>query len=221
MPAVRVTTYPQAFERLRSVTDVLKITPGDLAGPVLLRMDAVHRQQEAEVFSTEGAAGAAGKWPALSAAYAAAKRRAGGLGAAQVRGKKGKARVTALRGLRAPISQKILVWSGQTRDRFTQATAPGHIARLLQRGVSTFVYQFGAASDIAFYHRFGTRRLPVRDMITKTPAQVQALLQVIVNWYRIERLPQAMRAINAVGGSSGGGLSAVGGAPGRAANPTS
>lgn len=197
---LKVDVNRQAFERLRSATDLLIITGGDLKGPVLTRVAQVHRTQEAAIFASEGAEGASGAWPRLSAAYAERKANAGKAGRTAVKGKKGKVRTAALRALKAPIAQKILVWSGEMRDRFLNHSKPENIEEFVPTSATTGVFRLGAASEIAGYHFQGNDHLPKRDMVTKTREQVLACWQAIVDWYRNERLPQAQRAIKGLGG---------------------
>jgi len=218
---VKVTVNDNAFERLRSANALLAITSGDMQTVVLRRMANVHRQQEAQIFATEGVAGASGRWTRLSAAYAARKSALFRGGRAAVKGKKGMARKEALRAQNRPIANKILVWSGETKERFTRANNPHNIARVRLDGPARFTYQFGAESQIAAYHFDGTAKMPRRDMVTKTAAQLQALMQAIVDWYRTERLPQVKRFFGPVGGGQGStSSSGIGGAVGRAASPT-
>lgn len=213
---LKVDVNRSGLERVRRATDLLVITRGDLQGPVLTRVAQVHRQQEAAIFASEGADGAAGTWPPLSPDYAERKRRAGRSGMAAVKGTKGKARTAALRALRRPISQKILVWSGDMKDRFLRHGRAENIERFVQTGPATGKFQLGAASKIAGYHFKGGARLPRRDMITKTTEQVAECWRAIVEWYRTERIPQAQRAIRAASGGFGG----RGGPVTRAAAPS-
>lgn len=212
---LKVDVNRQGFERLRSATDLLVITRGDLQGPVLTRVAQAHRKQEAAIFASEGGQGASGVWPRLSPAYAQRKATAGRAGRAAVKGKKGKARTAALRALKAPISQKILVWSGDMKDRFLSASRPENIEQFVQTSPTGGVFQLGASSTIAGYHFEGGPHLPRRDMVTKTREQVLAIWQAIVDWYRTERLPQVFRAIRLASGTP-----SQGGAAGRAAAPT-
>lgn len=221
----------QGLERLRSAADLLVITAGDLQGPVLTRVAQEHRKQESRIFTSEGAEGQSGAWPRLSPAYAERKRQAMLEGReivtvpgffARLAGKKGrklkgKERTAAARALGRPISMKILVWSGEMRDRFLRHSHPANIERFVQTGPNIGKFQLGAASEIAGYHFDGNQNLPRRDMISKTKAQYDALLQRIVDWYQKERIPQAQRALRAIGGGTFGGR---GGAVGRAAAPS-
>lgn len=184
---MKVTPNPNAFKRLRKLSDALKITNGDLAGPVLIRLGQVHRKQETAIFATEGAIGAFGKWPMLNPRYAKRKRRVVG-------------------------RRKILVLTGDTKGRFTKASSPYYIQRFSPTAEGKGIYQFGAASDVAAAHVHGNpglaplrssvaglvfggkaNRLPIRNMITKTAQQVAEIKTRLVDWYRKERIPQVLR----------------------------
>jgi hypothetical protein len=190
------------LERVRLATELLNITPGDMAGPVLIRVGEVHREQEKEVFSTQGATSIVGRWAPLSADYAARKKAAllSGRRELKASGFKKKEERSILRGLmKRPISMNILVWSGDMRDRFLRVARPEYIQRALVAAGNVYLMQFGAASDIASYHAqlegsgvaFGSK-LPRRDMITKTEPQRMEMLKAIVDWYRNERVPQVI-----------------------------
>jgi hypothetical protein len=215
---LKVKTNPGGFERVRTQAQLLEITPGDMQGPIIRRLDAVHRKQETRIFATEGAEGGGGPWPRLSPEYAARKRAAAAGGRQEAKGKKGKARISFLREKGRPIANKILVWTGETRSRFTK-TGAYHIARVIVRGTGEYIVQLGAASTIASYHQHGAGVLPVRDPIKKTTQQVAELQRAITEWYAKERLATAARFLRRFGGRLTGGP--LGGAPSKAANPTS
>lgn len=179
---------PEGFSRVRSLAEALRVSAGDMAGPVLVELGKTHRRQQNRIFATEGAAGASGRWAPLNPRYAARKRaRYGG--------------------------KKILQLTGETKDRFTKPTHTGYFQRFVPRGTSgAGLFQFGAYSTVAAAHYFGipslarlrsrrsqivfggvAPRLPVRDMITKTAAQAQEILRTFVDWYRLKRVPQALR----------------------------
>jgi hypothetical protein len=111
---------PQAFQRLRILQDgAIPVTEGDLAGPLLKALGAIHRKQEKRVFATQGIDGNS-PWAALSPAYAVRKKR-------QFPGR------------------KILVRMGEMKKVFTQ-TGPGYIQRykkpLIQFGAISRVAGF-------------------------------------------------------------------------------
>ena len=208
MAMLRVDINRQAFERLRDLGDLLKVTDGDLRGPVLTRVAQLHRKQEAAIFASEGAEGGAGGWPPLSPEYAKQKQRAltGGRKARAAQRKATKeAGVFGLLGSgfaarrTPPLSMKVLIWSGEMRDRFLRPSNRNYHEDMVAEGRMR-VLRFGARSSIASYHREGSATLPVRDMILKTPRQVSALLRAIVDWYRTERVPQFLRARRALVG---------------------
>lgn len=179
-------TNPYAFERLREKTEELRITKADLAGPVLVEMGELHRRQMNDIFRTEGAAGGAGKFQPLSAAYAIKKK------------------AVAAR-------KKILQLTSDLKDRFTKPKNPNYIQRYIDRG-DRGVFQFGARSSVAAAHFFGqpalagppasdkakkvfggiAPRLPRRDMITKTAEQVTQFRLLFIAWYN-KRIAQVTR----------------------------
>ena len=168
------------------MAEALTITPGDYAGPVLVLMGQLHREQQHGIFQSEGATGAGGRWAALSPPYAAKKRK-------------------------LFSRRKILHLSGDMRTRFLSPTNPAYVQRFVPRGTSGGVFQFGAHSDVAAAHLAGNpalapngsptarkifgglaRRLPVRDMITKSAAQMAAFPSVLRKWYA-SRVDQVLR----------------------------
>jgi hypothetical protein len=205
-----------AFDRVRTLQGLLVFSEAEIARRVVPAMATVHREQEKRIFATEGAAGGAGAWPRLSPEYARRKRAAAAGGRTAAKGKRGKARTTFLRSLGRPIANKILVWSGETRDRFTKA-GPNNIARITARGKDRWTLGFGARSAIASYHHVGAGPLPVRDMVKKTKAQMAELQAVVVTIYRqkVEQYRRAGQRLGARlrGGPIGGGTSS------RAASP--
>ena len=176
-------------QRQMSSVQALTITPGDYAGPVLVLMGQLHREQQLAIFASQGARGGAGKWPALSPSYAAKKsgfRKAAGKGP----------------GLVFAVGKRIMILTGDTKARFTVPTNPAYVQRFVPRGTSGGMFQFGAYSDVAAAHLAGNpalapnqshaakrifggfaKRLPVRDVITKSAAQMAAFLSVLKKWY--------------------------------------
>lgn len=155
---------PQGFQRLRTLQEAFVVTEADKAGPLLRRLGQIHRAQERRIFATEGAAGRSGKWAALKPAYLAWKIRQ--LGAAG----------------------KILVLSGETKERFVTPTRPEYIQRYVSPGM-----QFGARSEVAGFHVRGSGKLPRRDMVSKTETMLEELREGIIRWWTDERLPQIQR----------------------------
>ena len=187
---MKVRKNREAFSRLRSMSDALTITTGDLQGPILLSLGRVHRRQQELIFLSEGALGGSGKWPALGPDYA--KRKGATLG-----------------------RQKILNLTGRTKDRFTKATNPHYIQEFVPTGEASGVFRFGADSDIASGHLRGdptiatgqsetarsifsgrASRLPVRDMISKSAEQIGEIREGLSRWYRQERIPQVLRNLS-------------------------
>ena len=155
---------PEAFQRLRSLAHACEVTDGDIAGPMLRRLGQIHRRQQRRIFASQGAEGRHGKWASLSPEYQIAKRRLLG------------------------TVGKILVLSGDMRDRFISASRSEYI----QRYVKPFA-QFGAASEVAGYHFRGNSKMPRRDPVSKTEKQLVELRQGIIDWWTKERVPQILR----------------------------
>ena len=165
---LRIDVNQDGFKRLRTMAEALTITAGDLRGPVLVRVGQKHREQMKNVFASQGATSGRGRWAALSASYRARKRRL--LGSAG----------------------KILVLSGDMRDRFITPSRAEYVQSFHAAG-NLGIFLLGALSSIAGYHFRGSRRLPRRDMVTKTAGQIAAIRKVLVDWYRKERVPQVLR----------------------------
>lgn len=168
-------TNTSVTNRLRSALDLLAINSEDLGTLVLRRVGAVHRAQQAQIFASQGAVGGRGPWKPLAPRYAAWKAR-------------------------VKPGAKILVFSGDMKERFVNLGRPEHVETFVPTGPGAGYYLLGARSDRAAAHLYG-RALPVRDPITKSPAQVAELRQTIADWYRNERLPQVLRHIKNPGGA--------------------
>jgi hypothetical protein len=188
---IRVTVNRAAFERQRLAANAMSLKVGDIETS-LTPLGVVHRRQMNAVFASQGAAGAAGRWAALSPDYAKRKRKAFG-------------------------SRKILQLSGDMKARFTRASHPAYVQRVTRHG-ERFNYQFGAASDVAAAHLHGApemapnrssaaRRvffgglaphLPVRNMITKTASQFAEFKKAFIVWYA-NRARQVLRHIPGTG----------------------
>ena len=179
----------ESFSRLRSMSEALKITVGDLQGPILVSLGRVHRRQQKLIFLSQGRLGASGPWRALNREYQ--ERKGFTIG-----------------------RSKILLLTGRTQDRFLKATNPHYIQQFVSTGETSGFFRFGAASDIAAAHLRGNpdlapnqsesarsvftgkaRRLPVRDMISKTAKQVAELRDDLERWYQQARVPQALRTL--------------------------
>lgn len=185
----------QHLRRLRELPSRMDPTAPSgipMSDPALLRaLGRVHREQVTANFATEGGTGARGLWPSLSAKYAARK-------------------------LKLVGRKKILEVTGDTRRRFIRFGHPDYIERFVPSGRAGGTFLFGARSDVAAAHvagnpglvstrsslpkLFGGRaaRLPVRDMITKTAANVKQLQAAFSKWW-IESLRQRFRAGTALG----------------------
>ncbi len=185
-----MSTNPEGFKRMRSMSEALKITPSDMAGPVLVVLGTIHRKQQKEVFATQGLVGAGGIFAPLSLRYAERKKKVVG-------------------------RKEILQLTGDLKRRFTERGNSNYIQRVTPAG-KEWLFQFGAVSDIAAAHLLGNPdiagsprsilsrkvfggtapRLPVRDLINKTDKQVVELEQGFVLWYRKQRIPQVLRHHN-------------------------
>ena len=184
---ITVTPNPKAFKRIRSINEALRISKGDMAGPVLVRLGQTHIKQQKRIFASQGAEGAGGRFAPLNPRYAARKL--------SIFGRK-----------------KILDLTGNMRRRFTKKSDPSYVQDFIPGSKGKGTFRFGARSNIAAAHKAGNPdlaptpsttakgiwggrapRLPVRDMITKTGVQVAQLRKRFVDWYRKERLPQVLR----------------------------
>lgn len=165
---VTVKTNPEGIRRVRTLAQALGLPHADMAGPVLVELGVVHRKQENRIFATQGSAGASGRWPALSPGYAAKKRK-------QFPGK------------------KILQRTGDMKARLTKRSNPNYYQDYVPRSAARGTFRFGARSGLAAAHRAGTGPLPIRDMLTKTAAQVAEFQAALFKWYREKRAPQAFR----------------------------
>ncbi len=111
--------------------------------------------------------------------------------------------------------KKILQLTGAMKTRFTSANNPFYVQRYLGSSAHRGTFQFGARSSVAAAHRKGNpalagaapkgskartifggiaKRLPVRDMVSKTLAQRDEFQRRLETWYRKERVPQVLRA---------------------------
>lgn len=159
-------------QRLRVGVKAFAVTEQDLKTVVLVRLGQIHRRQEEIRFASEGLDGPDGKWPKLSEQYAYYKR-------------------TEYPG------RKILVRTGSMKKKFINAKNPDYVQRYIKP-----VMQFGARSVVAAFHFTGTRRMPKRDPVSKSEAQAAQLRFGIVEWYRTERIPQALRGIHGTRGAN-------------------
>jgi hypothetical protein len=186
---IKINVNKLAFPRLRSCAQAFSITAHDFEGQILSLFGALHRRQEKEIFKTEGAASGA-KWAALDPKYAARKK-AITAAAGQVK------RQVKAAGLKVPKlfprGAKILVLSGDMKERFVNSGRPEYIQEALV-GKTSVLYRFGAESEIAGYHVEGNPNLPVRDMVRKSPEQVAEFRATLLDWYVNKRIPQALKA---------------------------
>ncbi len=176
-----------AYPRLRDFVSALKITHHDMGGQILVILGGRHRKQQKRIFTTQGRAGKAGRWPSLSARYKAKKK--------ELFGRK-----------------KMLQLTGETHKRFTKKSHPGYIQAYVPgggEGKGTFL--FGASSELAKVHLLGLAsaapeskhpelfrgkppNLPKRDMISKTNDQAREFDADLKEWYIKKRVPQVLKA---------------------------
>jgi hypothetical protein len=190
---VKVTPNPPAFERARELTQAIKITHGDMAGPALRALGTVHRMQEKAIFASKGTVGGYGQWAPLNKSYAERKKKLVG---------------------RKPD----LVLTGRMKASFTMASSGNYVQLYSPRGEGLGIMQFGARSAIASAHLTGdpTRapntsftgrrlfggiapRLPIRDMITKSNLMIGQLSAAFKEWY-IKKVKQVIRGASTLGG---------------------
>jgi len=192
----------EAFPRLRTCSEALGVSVEDMKGPVLTRLSQAHRKQEKNIFESEGARGATGVWEPLSPEY---ERR----------------KIALVAGMPILVfsgdmrNRFVSPSRPENIERFVPSSKKKGQAL---RGI----FQFGAVSGIATFHFLGsdsTRRsrpgagknkkknkrtkpfksktfrvrLPRRDMVTKSPAQLRDLQKVFIDWYRTERVPQVVK----------------------------
>lgn len=195
---IRIETNPGAFDDLQeAVRKAFTITLEEYQGELLNILGVEHRRQEKRIFISEGAEGGRSSWPPLHPDYAAFKE--------EVLGHK-----------------PILVWSGDMRARFVSQMRPEYFQAAVPVG-DAIEYQFGAFSEIAQKHaegawttilprtlrskRTGKRvtwpkgvlnvQLPIRDMVSKTAAQVEWLMRTIDAWYQRVKVPRAVEQLEA------------------------
>jgi hypothetical protein len=162
---VTIQPSPKGIERLRTKVEALRLTPADKAGPLMVEMDRECSRQFRQAFTTEGATSGS-RWPDLSPRYAAWKRK-------------------------VRPGRKILVFSGDTRERFLMPTNSAHVRQF----IPPFTYRFGAASEKAWRHEYGVgegkQRLPVRSVVRKTANDIKSFQRVLATFY-IKRLRQVV-----------------------------
>ena len=209
---VVITENPRAFSRLRNRTEALQISVGDLRGPILRELGMEHRKQQNKIFSTQGGAAASGRWEALSPSYKAKKE---GRRRTLRKGTGGIKRFEKRTGQKisvGSVSNKILQLTGDMKARFTKKSNASYIQRFSIKRQGKGVFEFGAQSDVAAAHfrgkpklaktqssgaraAFGgvAKRLPVRDMVSKTSIQIDAIRRRLKKWYREKRIPQVLK----------------------------
>jgi hypothetical protein len=163
---VRMTPNKRELERLRKRTAALLISDRERQGPILVALDRVHSQQARRAFTTEGVS-TGSAWKPLSKGYAAWKRR-------------------------VKPGRRILVFSGDMRDRFTLPASANHI----REWVRPWTYLFGVASTKAWRHETGTGEgkqvLPRRSVLAKTAADLKQFTEAFASYY-IKRTRQVLR----------------------------
>lgn len=150
------------------------------------QVDSQFLRDEKRQFASEGASGGS-KWAALSPKYKKAKQRKWG-------------------------SKKIMQASGKTRKAFT-TKGSGHVATY-GKAPRPFV-EVGANSDVAAYHikpKSGlpnplyNRKLPDRDVMQMTQAQVKKYIQIVREFISEIKGPRAQKVLAAWRRVRGGGV---------------
>jgi len=163
---VGLRSNPAEFQRLRLMCDSILLSDGDKGGPLLVEMDRVHSRQARKAYTTQGASTGAA-WKPLSERYRQYKRK-------------------------ARPGRKILVFNGETRERFTMPTNPNHIREY----VKPFTYRFGVASEKAWRAETGTGEgrqvLPRRSVLDKTAADYSQFVEALRTFY-LKRIKQVLR----------------------------
>jgi hypothetical protein len=164
-------------DRLRTIEQALMVNAQDMA--VMTRnVDSVFRQQEAELFASEGASGGAA-WAKLSEPYAS--RKAGARKATQATNrwtKKLKLGNKFGPFMERAAGNKILQYTGNMMRSLTRAGHAQHVATFTGQGVKGVIY-VGTTNALANYHWTGhgePNPMPVRDPIQHKADQLLALL---------------------------------------------
>ena len=170
---VRFRMRPAAFKRLRSKTALLTLDAGDLSGPVLRLLDAVHRRQVQEAYRTHGATVEGGPWRFWTKKY-------------------GRWRVRHWDRYGKEFLRLKGSYRGRSPDQLYRKAAlagqAGHVA--LWRGRLRFA--FGFADDVGFMHQHGMGHLPVRSVVDKTRKD-EADFPKAFRAFWIKRVKQALR----------------------------
>lgn len=103
--------------------------------PAFSRIADLFREEEAQLFESEGRRGRHGRWESLSEPYASRKAR------------------------HAP-GAKILVLRGRLKASLTEKGAPGSVEEMTADTLT-----LGTTDRTAVYHQFGTKRMPRRKVI--------------------------------------------------------
>ena len=154
------------FQRLRTITQGLELSPADRNGPVLTVLNRVHVTQVKQAFATRGASVAGGPWPPWSKRYAEWRRR-----------------------YRSRLGNRMMVLTHSLLEKSTHVSHGNYVGRWLGR----MSYAFGFRDDVGFWHEHGIG-LPVRSIIKKTASQYRDFVAAFVKFYRA-RIRQIARAV--------------------------
>jgi phage gpG-like protein len=165
---VRVRFRSAVNPRLGTVADVARLDMRDMA-TMTAQVDTRFTAHERTLFASEGASGGP-RWPALSPAYAKAKRR------------------------RFP-GRKIMTRTGELRNSLTRKADPKHVAYSTLRPRAQI--HVGTSDAKAAYHVGPLKNplLPERDTLQHT-AQQGAAYMVLVQAHLGRKLAQVARALS-------------------------
>jgi morphogenesis family protein len=150
---------PEAFKRLRTLTEALKLSAADRSGPVLRVLDTEHSRQVARAFASQG--GSTGRaWAPWSPRYAAWRAK-----------HKGR------------LGGKIMVLTGTLKEKATSPAHGGHVARWL----GNLRYAFGFIDEHGYIHmnqEAPRGKMPLRSALIKTEADRRSFVAAFLRFYR-------------------------------------
>lgn len=167
---LRMRVNRDAFARIRSKIEALKLSDADRSGPLLIELDRENIRQVRQAFASQGATTPAGIWPPWSPEYDKWRR--------------------SVAGRRRSIGLRMLQLTGTMFAKFVSPSHGGHVAEW--RG--GFRYAFGVMDDVAYIHMGDAPRgkMPYRTAIDKTEQDRRGFASVLVNFYR-KRVRQVLR----------------------------
>lgn len=167
---LRMRVNRDAFTRIRSKIEALKLSDADRSGPLLIELDRENVRQVRRAFASQGATTPAGTWPRWSPEYDKWRR--------------------SVAGRRRGIGLRMLQLTGTMFAKFVSPSHGDHVAEW--RG--GFRYAFGVVDDLAYIQmgQAGRSVMPYRTVIDKTEADRRGFAAVLVNFYR-KRIRQVLR----------------------------